>query len=92
LGDRKFRWHQSQPKEDGWTVIKFGKLSTWPHSMDSLNTSDALTQLQNLDPASKAEIEKVIEQESQKAELQKSIFPRFQADQRLTLNRYSQTG
>jgi hypothetical protein len=43
--------------------------------MDSLNATETLTQLQNLDPASKLELQKVIEQESQKAELQKSTFP-----------------
>jgi hypothetical protein len=40
--------------------------------MNSLDATETLTQIQNLDPASKLEIQKVIEQESQKAELQKS--------------------
>ena len=44
--------------------------------MDSLGGSDALTQLQNLDPAAKLELQKVIQQENQKAEVQKSIPPR----------------
>jgi len=43
--------------------------------MNSLDATETLTQIQNLDPASKLEIQKVIEQESQKAELQKSSPP-----------------
>jgi hypothetical protein len=45
--------------------------------MDSLTDSSTLAQVQNLDPASKLEIQQVIEEETRKAALQASPFPRF---------------
>jgi hypothetical protein len=45
--------------------------------MDSTNpTLESITQFQNLDASAKADIQKVIEQESQKVALQQSIFRR----------------
>jgi hypothetical protein len=41
--------------------------------MDSFNPNDAISQIENLDPASKLELRQVIQQESQKVELQKRI-------------------
>ena len=40
--------------------------------MDPFNSAETLSELQNLDPASKEELRKVIQQESQKAALQQS--------------------
>ena len=42
--------------------------------MDSLSDSNMLSQIQNMDPASKLEIQQVIEEETRKAALQASTF------------------
>ena len=42
--------------------------------MDSLNDSTVLSQIQNMDPASKLEIQQVIEEETRKAALQASTL------------------
>ena len=43
--------------------------------MESLTDSNTLAQVQNLDPASKLEIQQVVEEETRKAGLQASISP-----------------
>jgi hypothetical protein len=48
--------------------------------MDSINSVETLSQLQNLDPVSKQRLQEVITQESQKATLQQSSPPSNASD------------